>query len=80
MKNHVGEVTNKIYYLRKNMALMLDLLNTAKNKGEPQKAELYFSKLKPLMEHIRKHADELENVVADKMWDLPKYREMLFIK
>jgi len=31
------------------------------------------------MEHIRRHCDELECVVADELWDLPKYREMLFI-
>jgi glutamine synthetase type III len=32
------------------------------------------------MEHIRKHADLLEGVMSDEHWDLPKYREMLFVK
>ncbi|MGA1867407.1 MAG: glutamine synthetase III [bacterium] len=80
MQNHVSEVTNKIYYLRKNTAAMDQLLEKAQNMENEQKANFYFTELKPLMEHIRKHADELEKVVADKMWDLPKYREMLFIK
>ena len=41
---------------------------------------LYFDEVKPLMEHIRRHVDALEQVVSDEHWDLPKYREMLFIK
>ena len=31
------------------------------------------------MEDIRKHVDDLEMVVDDELWTLPKYREMLFI-
>jgi len=31
------------------------------------------------MAHIRKHSDELEQVVSDQEWVLPKYREMLFV-
>jgi glutamine synthetase len=32
------------------------------------------------MEHVRKHVDDLERVISDEHWDLPKYREMLFLK
>ncbi|MDU0356387.1 glutamine synthetase III [Paraglaciecola aquimarina] len=34
----------------------------------------------PLMLEVRSHADELELVVSDDLWPLPKYQEMLFIK
>ncbi len=34
----------------------------------------------PAMAIVRKYADELENVVADDLWPLPTYQEMLFIK
>ena len=34
----------------------------------------------PLMLEIRGHADALEGVVADELWPLPKYAEMLNIK
>jgi glutamine synthetase len=34
----------------------------------------------PAMTEIRKHADKLETVVADDLWPLPTYREMLFIR
>ena len=33
----------------------------------------------PLMDELREHADMLEQMVADELWPLPKYREMLFI-
>ncbi|PWR00082.1 glutamine synthetase III [Leucothrix pacifica] len=33
-----------------------------------------------LMDEVRAHADTLEGEVADDMWPLAKYREMLFIK
>ena len=34
----------------------------------------------PLMLEVRSHADALELEVADELWPLPKYQEMLFIK
>lgn len=43
-------------------------------------AFLYCDQIKPLMEEIREVADELETVVDDNLWPLPKYREMLFSK
>src|SRR3954449_1147685 len=34
----------------------------------------------PAMDAVRAVADRLERIVADDLWPLPKYREMLFIK
>ena len=34
----------------------------------------------PAMEAMRETADKLEKVVADDLWPLPKYAEILFIK
>lgn len=36
--------------------------------------------IRALMDTIRTHVDALETEVADDLWPLPKYREMLFIK
>lgn len=36
--------------------------------------------LRTLMDEIRSHADILEAEVADELWPLPKYQEMLYIK
>ena len=33
-----------------------------------------------LMDEVRAHADTLETLIADEIWPLPKYSEMLFIK
>jgi glutamine synthetase len=79
-REHLSEVVSKIYYVRHNTGEMIKLLKKAKPLDHEKKAKLYFEELKPLMEHIRKHVDDLERVVSDEHWDLPKYREMLFIK
>jgi len=34
----------------------------------------------PAMRTVREHADKLEEIVADDLWPLPSYQEMLFIK
>ena len=34
----------------------------------------------PAMNDLRKYGDKLETIVADDLWPLPTYREMLFIK
>jgi len=34
----------------------------------------------PAMVELRKQGDKLEGVVADDLWPLPTYREMLFIR
>lgn len=36
--------------------------------------------IRALMDKVRAHVDALETEVADDLWPLPKYREMLFIK
>jgi glutamine synthetase len=79
-KEHLSDVVSKVYYVRRNASEMAKLLEKAKDLHHEERAKLYFEELKPLMEHIRKHADALECVVSDDYWNLPKYREMLFIK
>ena len=37
-------------------------------------------KVIPAMDAVRAVADRLEKIVADDLWPLPKYSEMLFIK
>ena len=80
LKNHLSEVVAMVYYVRRNAKEMVKLMAKAATLEGEKKAMLYFDELKPLMEHIRKHVDALEQVVSDEHWDLPKYREMLFLK
>ncbi|MDD5196023.1 MAG: glutamine synthetase III [Candidatus Omnitrophota bacterium] len=79
-KEHLSDIIAKIYYVRRNTLAMGRLLERARKMNNEKRAQLYFQELRPLMEHIRKHVDQLECVVSDDAWDLPKYREMLFIK
>ena len=48
--------------------------------SEREKAIAYHDTVAPLLESIRKHVDQLELIVDDELWPLPKYREMLFIR
>jgi glutamine synthetase len=45
-----------------------------------QEAEYMRDVVVPAMERVRTVADRLERIVADDLWPLPKYWEMLFIK
>ena len=45
-----------------------------------QHAKHYCYKVLPIMNDVRKYADALEELVADDLWPLPTYQEMLFIK
>ena len=51
---------------------------------EREKAIAYHDTVEPLMEDgktcIRYQIDKLELIVADDLWELPKYRELLFIR
>ena len=61
-----------------------ELINARKvaNKieSEREKAIAYHDTVAPKMEEIRYHIDKLELIVADELWTLPKYRELLFIR
>ena len=48
--------------------------------SEREKAIAYHDTVEPKMEEIRYHIDKLELTVADELWTLPKYRELLFIR
>lgn len=48
--------------------------------GVHAEAKHFCDAVLPAMATVRKYADELENCVADDLWPLPTYQEMLFIK
>jgi glutamine synthetase len=48
--------------------------------GVVEEAKHYCHEVLPAMAAVRKVADELEGIVADDLWPLPTYQEMLFIK
>jgi glutamine synthetase len=51
-----------------------------KIESEYEKAIAYHDSVEPKMDEIRTQIDKLELIVADELWTLPKYRELLFIR
>lgn len=58
----------------------LEKLIAHKDSDTLKEAKTCCNKMLPAMIEIRKAADELEGIIADDLWVLPKYQEMLFIR
>lgn len=74
------DVTIKLRALQKFAGDLEKILEGAPH-GDSLKEAVYFcNKVLPGIVEVRKWADSLESVVADDLWPLPSYQEMLFIK
>ena len=74
------ELCEKVNKLREN----IELLESLRHKEEEADdlyahAKFYQNKVIPAMNDVRNVADELELIVDDSLWPLPKFREMLYI-
>ena len=49
-------------------------------KGHEHQADSYRSDVVPAMQALRTTADELETIVDARLWPLPTYAEMLFVR
>ncbi len=76
----LNDVTEKLRGLQKAIIDLEDVL--AKNGAETALDDATYKckTILPAMLAVRSFADELECVVADDLWALPSYQEMLFIK
>lgn len=77
------ETLKKISILMNNVSADVDALVEARKKANrieeiAQRAKVYSRDVKDMMDKVRKSADELEMLIDDEMWPLPKYRELLF--
>ncbi len=57
-----------------------DALAKEDHGSEEEHMQFCANDIRSLMDEVRLHADTLETEVADEVWPLPKYQEMLFIK
>jgi glutamine synthetase len=73
----VVELVNKVYAARKAILSGIDKAGAVHD--EQKKAEMLSSDVKTKMNEIRDYVDELEGLVDDELWPLPKFWEMLFI-
>ena len=73
MAQHVAEIRRLVTELveRRKVANRI--------ASERDKAIAYHDTVAPMLEEIRSHIDDLELVVDNELWTLPKYRELLFI-
>ncbi|MGI8580160.1 MAG: glutamine synthetase III [Solirubrobacteraceae bacterium] len=82
----VGELITESDGLIGELVTALDALDEANlAENQPDEEPLEWARYMrdsviPAMEAVREVADRLEKVVADDLWPLPKYSEMLFIR
>jgi len=75
--NKVGELVQELQEFREDLS---DVIARAEalHEDPPGQADLLTSEGADTMAEVRKMCDELELIVGDDFWPLPKYREMLF--
>ncbi|MFQ5399934.1 MAG: glutamine synthetase III [Anaerolineae bacterium] len=75
----LDKVTACIKELDKSLTTLESLMGHEDDDLEAE-ARFMCDKILPAMTAVRAHADALESIVADDLWPLPTYQEMLFIK
>ncbi len=79
--NLVSVMSNHIQNINDNVEAMIEARKRANNEPDTHKrAGMYCTEVKTYFDKIRYHADKLELIVDDKLWPLPKYRELLFLR
>ncbi|MEN6373216.1 MAG: glutamine synthetase III, partial [Smithella sp.] len=73
----VVDLINKIYAVNKDISAKVEKADAIHD--EQDKAEMLCSEVKTAMNELRDYVDELEVLVDDDMWPMPKFWEMLFI-
>jgi glutamine synthetase len=77
----IEKISEHESFIVENVKRLIDARKVANRiEDEREKAIAYHDTVAPMIESIRYHIDELEMVVDDEMWSLPKYRELLFIR
>lgn len=80
-KNLLEVISKHIQEINDNVEAMIDARKKANNTEDMHKrAKMYCDNVKTYFDKIRYHVDKLELVVDDKMWPLPKYRELLYLR
>ncbi len=80
-KKIITEIAERTQLIESGVEELVNARKVAnKIEDEHLKAIAYHDTVAPKMEEIRYQIDKLELVVADELWTLPKYRELLFIR
>ena len=77
----IRSISEHSRFITENVDKLIEARRVANRiPDQREKAIAYHDTVAPLLESIRTHVDELELIVDDELWPLPKYREMLFIR
>jgi glutamine synthetase len=80
-RNLIREIAERTQTIETGVEELVNARKIAnKIEDEHQRAIVYHDTVAPKMEDIRYQIDKLELIVADELWTLPKYRELLFIR
>ena len=79
----INAVCEKVSGLADSLVDAIDALEHAQHKAHEavlsrRRPRAFVDKVIPAQNALREVADELETLVADDLWPLPKYRELLF--
>lgn len=81
MESLIKEMKHHLSAVRSKVAFMTEARKVANRLEDGrEKAIAYHDTVLPFLDDIRKHIDELELIVDNEMWPLPKYRELLFVR
>ena len=77
------ETLKKISTYINSISICVEQLVEARKKANivedmAVRAKMYSREVKDMMDKVRENADNLEMLIDDEMWTLPKYRELLF--
>ena len=77
----IEEIALRTAEIETQVEALVDARKVAnKIEGEREKAVAYHDTVAPMLDSIRRQIDKLELIVDDRLWPLPKYRELLFIR
>ncbi|MCP4130516.1 MAG: glutamine synthetase type III [bacterium] len=79
-KDLLKKITELIGKIQVSLTELIEMNEKGSSMEDEQACANYFcNDLKPKMEAVREDIDELEGLVDDEYWSLPKFWEMLFI-
>ncbi len=77
----IKDIAQHTIYIKEHVDAMIEARKVANRiENERKKAIAYHDNIAPMLEDIRYHIDQLELIVDNQLWTLPKYRELLFIR
>lgn len=76
----IHKIADHVKFIREHSHMMVEARKKWNNVEDiVKRAYGYEDEVRPYIDEIRYHIDKLELIVDDKLWPLPKYRELLTI-